>query len=272
MQAADGAQPLGFVVPLCVATAEHARVADNCLRSIGRFYPGACVVVVEDGASVKDVSAPMRAHASTWLGNPFPGSGEFGALFVAAHFQVFTGVKPQRVMMLHDSTVLQRKLTAEELARTERQVWPLWNTQRLYMDIDSASALVSDDIAPFVSAEKREQWLRALGAPDVTVTFGCMVVGPPDALRATWDMGMIHAARHITSRAQRCRVERLISLAMVAASTCPRGTSTTDVMPALCGCIFSHPRHFVHGAPVTPWDAPERTPDQPFIVKHWLGR
>jgi hypothetical protein len=214
----------------------------------------------------------LHAHASSWRSNPFPRSGEFGALFVAAHFEELTGVAPQRVMMVHDSTVLLRALTADELARAEHAVWPLWNTPRGFVNLDSAETLITDVIVPAVDAECAAKWRAALGAVNATVTFGCMVVGSPCALRDTWDAGLIHAAPHITSRVERCRVERLLTFAMIVSGTCPRGVSRAAMIPALCGCIFAHPRRFDPTAPMTPWDAPERPPDQPFLVKHWLGR
>jgi hypothetical protein len=93
---------------------------------------------------------------------PSPRSGEFGALFVAAHFEELTGVAPQRVMMVHDSTVLLRALTADELARAEHAVWPLWNTPRGFVNLDSAETLITDVIVPAsLLTSSCRQWMRS---------------------------------------------------------------------------------------------------------------
>lgn len=269
-----------FVIAAFVSTSAHARLAANCILSVHRFYSDARIVVVLDSGSL-----PLKPmHDGQWvldkvhmvLPNPYPNSGEYGALCVACTHPCI----PQGpVAVIHDGTVLRRPFTPSELALAKDSVLPMWNTKGYYWndqdDHEGLSCTQLVDVicrSPAVSEGLRHRWSSQRMSPHRTVVFGVMVLGSSDKLRDVWNTGMAVVAPFVTCRLDRCRIERLLALAILVAGV-GRVDSRHGKLQSVCGCIIDdYPFSFTPKAAFATWRDPAAADTGPVLLKRWQGR
>ena len=283
-----------FVVTAFASHSGHADLAANCVLSIRRFYPQACIVVVLDRGSLplkETHDGKSVADAVDFVvDNPYPQSGEYGSLCVAC---THSCVRPGLVAVVQDSTVLRRPFTAAEVDLAKDAVLPMWNTSSVgwgWSDADERGGWCCFELvqeickSEAIPAEVKETWQALYHSPRRTVVFGAMVVGPHEKLRALWTAGMGATSHLIRTRIDRCRVERLVASAILTADV-GRFDPAHGKLSSINGCIVKdYPGgyhkadgSFVMGAfkpdsAFARWDDPQATDTEPVLLKRWQGR
>ena len=182
---------LGFVVTTCIRTLAHAKALVRCLQSVRRFHGDDAPIVVVDDTAVRSADAEVRDAtyhalqlATTWLRNPYPASGEFGACRVAAAFPCTCSYgcpPPELIVYMHDSTTLCRALTASDVAPVMKRGWmPLWYADRQYMDLTPCDDLAAT-IMDRVDEPLRERWRLAADDGRRMYVGGDLVDRPRDS-------------------------------------------------------------------------------------------
>ncbi len=278
---ADSVQPgiekeepasISFVIPTCVRTARHAEALLNCLRSIRRFHGDAPITVVCDGVSLTDGVidvAQAKATATFWVPNPFPSSGEFGAIYVAAHLSLLA--QRAHVALIHDSTTLMRPIISGDLLGAANGWMPCWYAGPQHMHHNPCDELMKIIIHKTTCEDLQDKWIHAMSDPRrMYVAFGCMGIGTPEAWKSIWNTGLDHLSAHVLCRNDRCSMERLLAMAACVAQVCPDKPSLKPT-ESLCGEIFDHPYPWRENI-IRAWHADQQPNDGPAMWKTWFGR
>lgn len=253
---------VAFLVSAHVRCDLHERLLRNCLLSIARFHPDVPIVVCADDCDEERV-AKYSAMYTMKVDNPFPRSGEYGSLHVAAHFPI---PNVAYIVYIHDSTVLRRAFLKSELHRAQPFV-PLWDTGNKAVQTDPCEQLIVRHIAPQVKdTPLYTKWVNVLHSPRRTVYFGCMCIGTPQALKDIWNTGLQHIAPYMHTRMERCRMERLLCCAAIVAGVAPS--------KPLIGNIFKEINAFQRCSVdnMIRWDAPAHSMFKSPVTKMWVGR
>jgi hypothetical protein len=263
---------ISFVIPTCVRTARHALALVNCLRSVRRFHGDAPITVVCDGVPCADGAADVeqaKALATSWVPNPFPASGEFGAVYIAAHLPI--PAQRAHVALVHDSTALMRPIVGRDLSGTGNGWMPCWYAGPEHISHSPCDDFVRIIIRETACDDLKDAWLRAISDPRrMYVAFGCMGIGSPEAWRLIWNAGLEHVSAHVLCRNDRCIIERLLAMAACVARVCP-DKPRHKATESLCGDIFRHPRAWRENI-IHAWDSNEQPDDKPAMWKTWFGR
>lgn len=258
---------LAFIVSAHVTNDLHESLLRNCILSIARFHPEADIVLCDDGSDPARLEKYVE-YVSQWIKNPFPKSGEYGCIYVAAYLPL---EDVDYIIYVHDSTVMRRPFSEKEITSVGLFM-PMWNTESQAIFADPCEPLISTLILPnLVNTFDYEKWIKAAYSPSRTVFFGCMGIGTQEGFRRIWDAGLIYASPVMNTRANRCRFERLMCCAALVAEVTPWSYKPVK---SVLGNIFHQPNAFKTCtlSEITRWDDKRVSSRQPPLTKMWVGR
>jgi hypothetical protein len=188
------------------------------------------VTVVDDGSSPE--FPIVKDELTRVVSNPYPRSGEIGALHCA---WVSLRRPGARAVIMHDSMVLTAPLSAEALAGPDVQY--LWNFDRYEtMHLPATLHLLSRLSVPIPKLEALASNLLNGCGKTWMGCFGCSMLVTKSGLdRLHSEYGVFARAfmSSVQDREHRQAAERVMGL--ICAMSCGA------IPPALCGCIFEHP-------------------------------
>lgn len=222
----------GFLVPRHIREAKHNLIWTECLMNIRRFHPTIHVLIIDDHSTVDAVRDAL--DQDIMASDPFTliVRSEFepcrGELLPFLYFQLLHGLPFSKAVVIHDSMFIQRPI--DDVVNNVSDVAFLW---------DFGPHPDKPDLLKRILRESQvshcDELIDLYESHDWTGCFGGSVVITLEYLNRLNDIYGFptRLAPHITDRACRCELERVIAL------VCKHDIRRTPTV--LFGHINTHP-------------------------------
>lgn len=205
-----------FVILRCVRAADQNRLWKRAVASVREFYPTNQIIVIDDNsthAEASDDGIPV-------IQSEFPGAGE-----VLPYHYFLKHRWAERMVFIHDSMLLKRTFTEQELLQSNRFLWHFdihrWDNDRMINSIMDTPELIAYN-------SNKEVWWGCFGAT-MLVSYDTL-----SAIEKRYGMIQRCIAR-ISTRPGRMAFERILAILMFKEGAVSKESCSIN------GNIFEHP-------------------------------
>ena len=201
---------LGFVLTRHVNSEKTNKYWNECYSCIRKFYPTNTVIIIDDNSKYEYIQTLPDTPPITnvfFIQSEFPGRGELLPYYYLNKYKLFP-----KAIIIHDSVFIQQPINLE----TSSEVKLIWNFQHFWEKPPNPD--LTNDIKYLISKlnpqhtqrllelyEKKEQWTGSYGVMSIINTEYIS-----STLHETYHF--FNLLDHITTRTQRCCLERVFGL------------------------------------------------------------
>ena len=219
---------LGFVLTRHVNSEKTNKYWNECYTCIRKFYPTNTVIIIDDNSKYEYIQTLPETPPITnvfFIQSEFPGLGELLPYYYLNKYKLF-----QTAIIIHDSVFIQQPINLET-STTSADVKLIWNFQHHWETHPDITNEIKNLISKLNTQltqrllelyEKKDQW---------TGSFGVMSIINTEYISSTLDKTyhLFNLLEHVTTRTQRCCLERVFGLICADSLQTPAPTLLGDI-------------------------------------------
>lgn len=219
---------LGFVITRHVNSEKTNKYWNECYSCIRKFYPTNTIMIIDDNSKYEYIQTLPETPPITnvfFIQSEFPGRGELLPYYYLNKYKLF-----QTAIIIHDSVFIQQPINLET-STTSADVKLIWNFQHHWETHPDITNEIKNLISKLNTQhtqrllelyEKKDQW---------TGSFGVMSIINTEYISSTLDKTyhLFNLLVHVTTRTQRCCLERVFGLICADSLQTPAPTLLGDI-------------------------------------------
>ena len=189
-----------FFILRHVKKEEHHKLWKRCYQSIREFYPDHSIVIIDDHSTIPITEEPL--NNTIVIQSEYPGAGE-----LLPYYYFLSHEWADKLIFLHDSMLLQRPFTKEELNAPVKFHWHFeryWYNENQVINSLLSHLNDSEELIN-INVNKKESWYGC---------FGSAMMIDYDVLRGIEDKYRLTEALKsvINNGVQRAGLERVLGI------------------------------------------------------------
>lgn len=188
-----------FTMTRCIQTEEHKELWYRCYQSIRQFYKNTKIIIIDDNSLLTDDRDSIATN-TVFIKSEFSGAGE-----MLPYYYFLKQKWSDKMIMLHDSMFLARKLTSVELGEPVKFLWHFydhsWDNDEV---IENKLKCLSQCDELITLNRQKHRWHGCFGSTSIIDWLTL------DKLNNKYRLETL--VNHISNREERMALERIFAL------------------------------------------------------------